>query len=141
MWFSMPMGCSSISIERQQFVPEIVDEDGLPYFRAPEHFAPRILMLSGFAIAEPPEGAPEDLPRSDPLRDGAIAQLTTQAEADKREIQDLRSDLQSAVARITALMNENGELQKAKTAAESKVAALEEELEDKPAVAVAPKAK
>lgn len=111
MWFRFPEGCDRISVERQQFTTEVSDENGRAYFRAPDHFAPIILSIRGFSLASDlPEGAPPDLPQADPLRDGAISQLTKEQEALKIEVQNLRSDLTSARAQAMALAHENSAL-------------------------------
>lgn len=133
MWFQFPEGCGGISVELQHFAPEVTDKQGRKYFRAPNHFAPKILMLKGFAQVEPPEGSPADLPQPDPLRDGAIEQLTKESEAQKMEINNLRSDLIVATGKVTALVNEKGELEKKITTLEATIEDLEEKLEDKPA--------
>lgn len=134
MWFRLPEGCGGITVERQEFSPEFRDDDGNAYFRAPDHFAPRILEMKGFAVVETPPGAPDDLPKADPLRDGAISELTRTVAARDIEIQNLRSDLGSASARIIALTNEKADLQRKLDASEQLVEGLREELEDKPAV-------
>lgn len=110
MWFMLPEGADGISVERQQFACEIRDSVGRGYFRAPDHFAPRILDIPGFALAEPPEGAPEDLPRADPLRDGAIASLTATNEALRIEISGITGDLNAMRAEMAALRNERDTL-------------------------------
>lgn len=110
MWFKFPKDCGGISVEQQSFGVEAVDEDGGNYFRAPDHFAPRILAIAGFSLANPPAGAPEDLPKADPLRDGAIAELTASTESLKNELKDLRSDLVAANAKIIALVSERDAL-------------------------------
>jgi hypothetical protein len=130
MWFSMPEGCGGITVECQEFGPEVKDEKGVASFRAPDHFAPRILAITGFAVATPPEGAPDDLPRADPLRDGAIAELTALTESQKTEIQNLRSDLNAASARTVALKNENTDLRTKLEQTIATAAGLQEQLED-----------
>ena len=139
MWFSFPPGCGAISVERQEFVAEWTDDNGKGYFRAPDHFAPRILAIQGFSVVETPDGAPADLPKADPLRDSAIAELTGTAQAQRDEIQNLRSDLQAATARVAALSNEKTDLVTKLAVAEAKIHELEEEIEDRPAVEVTKK--
>jgi hypothetical protein len=130
MWFRMPQGVAGISVERQNFQPDI-EFEGRAYFRAPDHFAPRILANKGFELVEkPPEGFPEDIPRADPLRDGAIAELTATVEALKRENGDLRTDLNATVAKAGALVKERDELQAKLDEANRKVEELEEKIED-----------
>lgn len=133
MWFRMPEGTSGVSVELQEFKAEAKDEAGFGYFRAPAHFAPRILAIPGFLMAEPPEGAPPDLPQPDPLRDGAISDLTRAQEALKMENTGLRTDLEAANARLRAMETSIKELQGAITARDIKIAALEEQIEDAPA--------
>ena len=130
MWFSMPKGCGGITVEHMEFVPEVTDAEGTAYFRAPDHFSTRILGINGFKVAQPPEGAPEDLPRADPLRDGAIAELTHTLAARDTEVQNLRSDLLAANAKITALMHENEQLLIKLNEANGKVLDFEEQIED-----------
>lgn len=130
MWFKMPKGCRTISVEQQSFGIEATDDDGMNYFRAPDHFAAKILALPGFAQGEPPEGSPDDLPRADPLRDGAIAQLTAELIASRRDAQELRSDLIAAQSSVTALTHENTGLKQELETARGHVAGLQEKLED-----------
>lgn len=133
MWFQMPVGCGGITVERQQFEPEFTDEDGRRYFRAPDHFANRILDIKGFVSVSQPPGAPEDLAKEDPKRDQTIAELASMRSAQDATIQDLRTDLQVAVSTIAALKNENGDLKRQVEELTAKVGDLEEELEDRPA--------
>jgi hypothetical protein len=93
MWFQFPQGTDRISVALQEFQPEATDADGKQFFRAPDHFAGIILDLPGFRAAQPPEGAPADLPQADPLRDGAIGQLGAQIDALKLENEALRSSV------------------------------------------------
>lgn len=130
MWLQMPRGCESISIEQQNFVVEARDDDGNGYCRVPNHFVPRVLRINGFRRADPPAGAPDDLPLPDPLRDGAIADLTKTVEAQKRQIETTTSDLNAAVAALkgantakSALAAENANLKR-------RVSELEEQLAD-----------
>lgn len=132
MWFRMPQGCSGISVELQSFRPDI-NFEGRDYFRAPDHFAPRILAIQGFELVDkPPEGFPEDIAKADPLRDGAIAELTKSVEALKMENGNLRADLNSCVAKAAALVNEKNELAQKLAEATTKITDLEEELEERP---------
>lgn len=140
MWFSLPKGTTGLTVEQQQFSQEITDKDGVSYFRAPDHFSPRILALPGFALAEPPDGAPADLPKSDPLRDGAISELTQTLAAQKIEIQNLRSDLNAAHASVTSLHNAKTALEQKLRESTDKIEDLQEQLEDKP-VAIIPMGK
>ena len=133
MWFVMPAGCGGITVERQEFSPEFEDEKGRRYFRAPDHFATRILALQGFASVGQPEGAPADLVKEDPVRDQAIVELTGVSAAQADEIRNLRSDLTAATATIAALKNENTDLKTAIERQGSRITELEEELEDRPA--------
>jgi len=131
VWFKFPKGVERISVERQQFVAEATDAAGVGYFRAPDHFAPMILTINGFTIAsEVPEGAPADLPRADPLRDTAIAKLTVEAEAMKIEVQNLRTDLGAARAKVVALELEKTELGMRLQEAQARIARMEEDQEE-----------
>lgn len=130
MWFRLPEGCSGISVERQEFNIEYSDEKGVNYFRAPDHFAPKILAIKGFAMVDAPVGAPDDLPKADPLRDGAIAELTATAEAQKTQLQNMRSDLEASTSRIVALSNENSDLRKLTTQQAAQIEAMKELLQD-----------
>lgn len=135
MWFRMPQGVAGISVELQSFQPDI-EFEGRSYFRAPDHFAPRILANKGFELVEkPPEGFPEDIPRADPLRDGAIAELTKTVEALKMELGGVRADLNSCVAKAGALANEKSELTSRLETANKRIEELEEELDDRPLAA------
>lgn len=130
MWFRMPEGCAGISVEQQNFQSD-VNFEGRDYFRAPEHFAPRILANKGFDLVDrPPEGFPDDIAKSDPLRDNAIVELTKTVEALKMELGGVRSDLNATVAKAGALANDKAELLTKLAAAERKVEELEEKVED-----------
>jgi small-conductance mechanosensitive channel len=129
MWFSFPEGCTSISIERQEFMIELAN-NGVSYFRAPDHFAPRILAINGFAIAKV-ENLPPDLPQADPLRDGAIGELTRTLESQRLEIQNLHSDLTASQAILAALTNEKANLAATIADREKTILELREALEDK----------
>ena len=131
MWFKMPKGCERISVEQQQYEGEIADEGGRFFFRAPDHFAARILNIPGFEIAKDlPEGAPADLPKADPLRDGAIAELSMRMEGLRDEVRNTTSDLIAANARIAVMEREKGENAIALQTAQAALARLEETLED-----------
>ena len=131
MWFAFPQGYDRITVERQEFVPEVTDEEGRKYFRAPNHFAPQILAFKGFVHVEnPPEGSPADLPLPDPLRDGAISQLTREKEGLQRELANARTDLGVANARIAALVNENGQYKDTVQKQIARIGELEEQLEE-----------
>lgn len=139
MWFSMPSGCGGITVERQEFVPEITDDRGVAYFRAPNHFATKILALKGFvSVVDLPEGAPADLPKEDPLRDGAIEELTNTVEAQKIEIQNLRADLTVATSRIVAFTTEHTEMTNKLAESALLIDGLREQLEDKGLVETPP---
>ncbi len=92
MWFQFPEGVERLSMELQEYITEAKDPEGRGYFRAPDHYAPLILDLPGFKTAKPPEGAPADLPKADPLRDGAIGDLTRQVDSLKLENENLRAN-------------------------------------------------
>ena len=130
MWFRMPEGCGGITVEQQEFSIEFKDANGVCYFRAPDHFSPRILSMSGFASVDQPEGALADLPKADPLRDGAIAELTQSNQSLKIEMQNLRSDLVAAHAKLASLNNDKTELEKKLREALANADVMKEHLED-----------
>ena len=138
MWLRFPEGCDRISVELQQFQAEATDAEGFHYFRVPDHFAPKILQIPGFIQAKDlPEGAPDDLPKADPLRDSAISTLTATVEAQKTEIRTLSEDLSAAMAQIIALKNANDTLGRENDTLKAKIEALEEGEDDpKPAPVV-----
>lgn len=96
MYFKYPSGTDQISVEGQNFKVDAKDEHGNQYFRAPDVLAATILGLPGFSRAEPPEGAPEDLPPSDPKRAEAVDKLSAEIEALREENQRLRQELGAA---------------------------------------------
>lgn len=107
MWFAFAPGVERVSIERQEFAPEAKDKDGRDCFRAPAHFASKILMLKGFtALTSPPENGPDDLPLADPLRDGAIHDLSGKITTLEGRVTDLVSDLASKDAALKAMIGE-----------------------------------
>ena len=100
-------GFERVSIERQEFASEAKDKDGRDCFRAPAHFASKILMLKGFAaLTSPPENGPDDLPLADPLRDGAIHDLSGKITTLEGRVTDLVSDLASKDAAFKAMIIE-----------------------------------
>lgn len=132
MWFTFPEGTTNISVQNQAFGVEMTGEDGTGFFRAPDHFAPIILSIPGFRKAEPPAGAPEDLPKADLLRDGAISELTATVEAQKLQIQNVTTDLGAITSRATALQNENLMLSRRLEQTEKELTDLRDQLNDGP---------
>lgn len=132
MWFSFPEGSDSITVERQPFPAEITDSKGRSYFRAPDHFAPRILEIPGFSACNPPDGSEglEELPNQDPLRDGAIGELTARLAAQGIELQNLRSDYNAQQAKMSALVAEKTELERQLAIEKSTVNRLQEAIDD-----------
>lgn len=131
MWFKFPPGAERVSVHQQEFSVEAEDHQGRGYFRAPDHFAPSILSLGGFVVVDtPPEGAPADLPKADPLRDNAIAQLTANQNALKIEIQNLRTDLGTAAAKVRTLENEKAMLAEQLRKTLDQLAALQQDDEE-----------
>ena len=117
-------------MEHESFECEIRDGDGNGYFRAPDHFAARILDVPGFVVATPPEGAPDDLPRADPIRDGAIAQLTQENQGLRYELQNIRSDLEAARAKAASLEHLNDKLSHDIKERDNIIVGLNEKVED-----------
>lgn len=132
MWLMLPEGMEGVSVERQYYPCELRSASGRGLLRVPDHFAPRLLDIPGFAIADDlPEGAPEDLPKADPLRDGAIETLTRENEALKTEVANANGDLMAVRAQLRAIEYERNDLAdklRLKTALADRLA---EELEDK----------
>lgn len=106
MWFRFAKGHEAISIEQQEFRAEAKDAEGYSYFRAPNHFAPKILALAGYAVVDPPDadGPDNDQERTD--KDTAITQLSQELEAAKEDARTLRENANSASAEFIALRNE-----------------------------------
>lgn len=104
MWFAFPEGTTSITVQQQEFHPEIkakVDDGGIrkeiSFFRAPDHFAGIILDQPGFRRMLPPEAAnpPPDLPdaASLALDNDLVNQLTGQVDTARREAEAARAHL------------------------------------------------
>jgi hypothetical protein len=108
MWMRFPDGVERISIQLQEFKIEATDaKTGTNYFRVPNHFAPELLALKGFAVQDPPDGTEiEDLPQLDPLRDGAIADLGKQLEMAKSELANARTDHNVTLGKMAAKVAE-----------------------------------
>lgn len=120
MWCKFPPGVTEISISQQTFRGEIEDSEGGVYFRVPNHFGPTVRAVGGgFEVGvTPPEGAPEDLPMLDPVRDTAVSDAMARANALQAESDNLRrmltqttlerdealSELNDAKARIAQLL-------------------------------------
>jgi len=141
VWFAFPPGVERIVVEQQPFEAQGKDELGRDCFNAPAHFAPRILALKGFAAAGGPvEPLPGAVMAKEPEDEAAISAMAKQAEADAIEIRGLREDAVAKTAALGAVTAERDQLKAALTTAELKIAALEADLEDKPAApAPAPK--
>jgi hypothetical protein len=107
MWFVFPDGVETISVEQQSFKAEALDVVGRRAFRAPAHFAPRILSLQGFALAaELAPGSPEDLPVGVSGDQQAIKDFGALVEAQADEIQGLRADNIAIASSNSALVKE-----------------------------------
>jgi len=108
MWFRLPKGTSGVSVEMQEFKVEVVDVEGLGYFRAPDYLAPKIIDIPGFAVALPPETDLEDFPpgRAASPNDSAIADLANQLQATTADRDSINSRLQSALSQIELLGQE-----------------------------------
>lgn len=111
MWFRFPAGTDQISIEQQSFMVEHEDKDGVKYFRAPDHFAPVILGLSGFTRVDQPEGAPKDLEPIDPKRAEATDKLAAEVASLQEENQLLRQQLGEARRNHDELRTRHDDLQ------------------------------
>lgn len=133
MWFRFPEGCERISVQLQEFTVEVKDKDGRGCFRAPAHFAPIILGQKGFSqLTDIPAGAPEDLPAQDPLRDGAIHDLSGKVTTLEGRVSDLVSDLASKDAALKAMIVERDTLVVRCQALQAKLDELEDEDEVAP---------
>lgn len=131
MWMRFPEGATNITIERQSFKVEATDASGRGYFRIPDHFAPTVLGLGGFQIADPPEGTDlADLPQADPLRDGAIGTLTRELEATRELMASTNADLNATNAKLHAVESERNKLFDGMARLEQENAALRERLLD-----------
>lgn len=128
MWFRFPLGHTAISIEQQEFKAEAKDASGFEYFRAPNHFAPKILSLGGYAVVDPPEQGPDDdKERTD--KDQAIGTLSQELEAAQEEAKNLRENLNALSAEHIALTNERDGLAQKVADLTHKLTELEEEKE------------
>jgi hypothetical protein len=127
MWFQFPTDTNAISVQNQEFRAEVRDGEGREYFRAPDHFAPIILDQPGFAAKSPPNTDLGDLPAKDPLRDGALAQLTAQVGSSRQEIDTLK-------ALLATVSVERDEWKKRALEAETKLANAEAEATAPPPV-------
>jgi hypothetical protein len=146
MWIVMPRNTEAFSCQQQAFRSEgktrrkfkNIDEER-HLTRVPDHFAPILLSIPGYEIAqddEVPQDIP-DLPKADPLRDGAIGDALRQIEALKSELQNVRGDLEAANARSRSLLVERDnfvqqafQLNKEVAELKEKVAELEEDAKD-----------
>lgn len=91
MWFKFPPGVEAAQIELQDYRAEYRDEKG-SYFRASDHFAPKILQLPGFEAPGQPEGAPGDLPDGDIERGNAIEALGLENSALRARLAEIAVD-------------------------------------------------
>lgn len=109
MWFRMPRGTSGVSVEMQEFKVEVVDAEGLGYFRAPDYLAPKIIDLPGFAVALPPDNTDlEDFPpgKGATPNDSAIADLAAQLQATTADRDSVSQRLHAALSQIDLLGEE-----------------------------------
>lgn len=96
MWFMFPRETTGITVELQGYGIEALDKDGRGYFRAPDHFAGRILDIPGFEIADVtklPSDAPEDLAKVDPIKEANSTLLTGKIQTLELENEALRASL------------------------------------------------
>lgn len=124
MWFAFPEGVDCISVELQEYHSE-VEHDGTRYFRAPDHFAAKILDLSGFKHQIPPQEAnpPEDIPRGEVLTaDAQNAALLS------GRVNALELERDEARARLAEVSAERDSLKLKLHETEADVADLKEEL-------------
>lgn len=128
MWLKYPTGTERISVEQQNYEVEVRDEKNNGYGRVPNALVARLVNL-GFHKADPPEGAPADLPLADPLRDGAISDLTVANEQLRKDAESLRSDMGAANAKIGALVTERDKLLETVKTLETKLAEKADEEE------------
>lgn len=92
MWFQFPIGTTRLTVNQQEFSSEfsyVEGENTFHCFRAPDHFAPQILDLPGFAAVMPKKGMPKDLPRS--TQASTIDMLAGSNEALKLELENVKA--------------------------------------------------
>jgi len=131
MWFAFPPGAEVITVEQQTFVAEAMDVENRRCFRAPAHFAPRILAIGGFALAgEITDKTLSDISDSSTPDGQAIEKLTQELAAREAQIKGLQEDYNRSRAAELALSKELEEEKRLRAAAEAKAAELEEQLED-----------
>lgn len=108
MWFRFPRGTSGVSVELQEFSPEVEDAEGLGYFRAPDYLSAKILDLPGFVRLDPPEGLTDlgDIPPSNSTHGQAIVDLTAQVTAITQARDDAVERLTMALSQIEMLGDE-----------------------------------
>lgn len=120
MWFKFPEGVTEVNCQQQSFVAEVEDDTGA-YFRAPDHFAPFLLGVPGFAAVDAPRDAPLGEPRF--LHENTIGDLSRQISSLKEDLSMARADVAANALDLGAKGREIVELKK-------RVEELEEENED-----------
>lgn len=130
-WIKLTERISSINVERQSFNAEVTDAEGRQYTRVPDHFIPLITSMGLGSPHDPPEGTElEDLPKADPLRDGAISDQARLIEVQKADIESLRNELSAMSANFSATALERDQLKFQVHELTVKVSELEEALEE-----------
>lgn len=133
MWFVFPKGVECISVERQEFRAEANDVSGRACFRAPAHFAPRILAIGGFALAgDLVEGSIGDLVPEDPSQEAALATLVANLTAREDEVRGLREDLAVLKQELVALQGTHDATVQELESARAMIEELQEQAEDTP---------
>lgn len=112
MWFRFPEGVTEISVEQQNFHPEVERERSVGerkvqfgFFRAPDHFAPTILGLGMGFLSETPEGDLSELP---PMQSGPPPASSTGISS--VEVEALRNEASELRARLASVMAERDDL-------------------------------
>lgn len=106
MWFKFPLGVEVVQVELQEFRTEVSDPKTLSnFFRAPDHFAPKIVELPGFKHELPPIelNPPEDLKPSDFNSVTPLDSLVAQIEALKSQITQANFERDQALAQLIKL--------------------------------------
>lgn len=133
MWFKFPQGQNRISLQQMNFKSEASDESGNQFFRAPDHFAGIILDQPGYTVAEPPKGAPADLPKPDSAEANVIPLLTGQIKDLQVKLEAAEAAFETVKARLASVAMERDELKLALHESTMKIQELEDSVKSPPA--------
>lgn len=111
-WFRMPKGVERVQVALQDFKAEVL-HDGGHFFRAPDHFAPTILGLSGFSVQVPPDLDETALGPMEGERDEALEAMVAEIASLHEQLKTANETNGTLSAELTAMTTNRDEMKMA----------------------------